>query len=93
MPYVFDETYLLNMEIPKNYTVEEMPKSSKVNFNEGDGFFEYIVSKSDDNILLRSRVVLKKANYTAEEYNTLREFFSYVVKKHSEQIVFKKKKK
>jgi Transglutaminase-like superfamily. len=92
MPYTFDETYVLSMEVPKNYTVEEIPKSVRVNYNEDEGFFEYMINKSGDQIMLRSRVVMKKANFAPEEYNSLRDFFAYVVKKHSEQIVFKKKK-
>ena len=92
MPYTFDETYLLTMEIPKNYVVDEVPKSTKVAFNDTEGFFEYIISKSDEQLMLRSRVVLKKANFTPEDYNSLREFFAYVIKKHGEQIVLKKKK-
>jgi hypothetical protein len=91
MPYTFDETYVLHMEIPKNYKVEETPKSSKVSFNDDEGLFEYIIQKSDSQILLRSRIMMKKANFAPEEYNDLREFFGHVVKKHSEQIVFKKK--
>jgi hypothetical protein len=34
---------------------------------------------------------LRKANFEPEYYQTLREFFIYVVNKHSEQIVLKKK--
>jgi hypothetical protein len=92
MPYTFDETYLLTMEVPKNYIVDEVPKSTRVNFNDDEGYFEYLVNKSDDQVLLRSRVVMKRANFQPEDYNSLRDFFTYVVKKHSEQIVFKKKK-
>jgi len=35
---------------------------------------------------------MKKAYFDPDEYNTLRDFFAYIVKKQSEQIVFKKKK-
>ncbi|MEJ7740013.1 MAG: transglutaminase domain-containing protein [Chitinophagaceae bacterium] len=90
MPYAFDETFVLNMEIPKDYTVEELPRSAKVSFNENEGSFEYMIAKQNDRVQLRSRVVLKKAYFTPEEYASLREFYGYVVKKHSEQIVFKK---
>ncbi|MDB5223964.1 MAG: hypothetical protein JWN83_2631 [Chitinophagaceae bacterium] len=92
MPYTFDETYILTMEVPKNYTVEEIPKSAKVNFNGGEGYFEYMISKSEDQIQLRSRVIMKRTNFSSDEYNSLRDFFAYVVRKHSEQVVFKKKK-
>ena len=91
MPYTFDETYVLTMDVPKNYKVEETPKSARVTFNEGEGLFEYMIQKSEDKILLRSRILMKKANFAPDEYNSLREFFGHVVKKHSEQIVFKKK--
>lgn len=92
MPFTINETYILNMEIPAGFTVDEMPKSTKVSFNENEGMFEYIIAKTDTHLQLRSRVLLKKANFMPDEYNSLRDFFSYVVKKHSEQIVFKKKK-
>jgi hypothetical protein len=91
MPYTFDETYILNMEAPENYTVDELPKSAKVSFNDGDGYFEYLVAKNGNGVQMRSRIVMKKANFGADEYNSLRDFFGYVVKKQSEQIVLKKK--
>ena len=91
MPYLFDETYILNLSVPVGYTVEEIPKSAKVQFGEADGFFEYMIDKSGETIRLRSRLKLNRATYAPEEYNDLREFFSYVVKKHAEPIVLKKK--
>jgi len=93
MPYAFDELYVLNMELPTGYEVDELPKSARVLFNEGEGAFEYLISQSDETIMMRSRLTLKRANFLPEEYESLREFFGYVVKKHAEQIVLKKKKK
>lgn len=92
MPYAMDEMYILNMEIPAGYEVDEIPKSAKVAMNENEGFFEYLISKTPTSIMLRSRVKLNKANFLPEDYEGLRGFFDYVVKKHAEQIVFKKKK-
>ena len=92
MPYGFDETYIFNMEIPEGYVVDELPKSTKVTFNEDEGFFEYLIAADAGNVQFRSRVVLKKANFKPEDYATLRDFFAFIVKKQGEQIVFKKKK-
>ena len=92
MPFTSDETYLLNMEVPKGYMVDELPKSAKVGLNGKDGFFEYLIQKDDAGIQLRSRIRLNRANFSADEYNVLRDFYAYIVKKQSEQIVFKKKK-
>lgn len=92
MPYTFDETFILNMETPKNYVIDELPKSARVEFNGGEGLFEYLIGKNGSTgVQVRSRIVMKKANFLPEDYNSLREFFGYIVKKHSEQIVFKKK--
>lgn len=92
MPYAFDDVFLLNMEVPKGYVVDELPKSAKVNFNDTEGSFEYMISNTGSSIMLRSRVRLNKASFTNEDYENLRGFFDYIVKKHAEQIVFKKKK-
>jgi uncharacterized protein DUF3857/uncharacterized protein DUF3858/transglutaminase superfamily protein len=92
MPFTMDEVYTLNMEIPKGYVVDEVPKQARVTFNDNDGFFEYLLAKSDQGIQFRSRIKLNKANFKPEDYATLRDFFAFIVKKQSEQIVFKKKK-
>jgi hypothetical protein len=92
MPFAMDETYTLSMEIPNGYVVDELPKSARVSYNTDEGFFEYLIQKNDQQVQFRTRIKLKKANFTPEDYGTLREFFGYVVKKQQEQIVFKKKK-
>jgi hypothetical protein len=91
MPYAMDEVYVFNMEIPQGYMVEEIPKSARVSLNDNDGMFEYIVDKTEDHIRLMSHIKLSKATYLPEEYNPLREFVGYIVKKHAEQVVLKKK--
>jgi hypothetical protein len=90
MPYRRDDLYIFNMSIPEGYQVEEMPKSTRVMLNENQGMYEYLIGKSGNLIQLKARLVIGKATFPAEDYQTLREFFSYVVKKQSEQIVLKK---
>ena len=94
MPYAIDETYVFRMEAPEGYEVEELPKSARVNFDEeGTSFFEYIIASNNGVVSMRSRVKLLRTYYAPDEYEILREFFSQIVTKHNEQIVFKKKKK
>ena len=90
MPYRIDKTYLLNMDIPSGYQVEELPKSVRVNYNGNEGRFEYLIQKGETSLQLRVQIKLNKSFFTTDEYATLREFFASVVKKESEQIVFKK---
>jgi hypothetical protein len=91
MPWTMDELYTFNMEIPEGYTVEELPKSARVAYNENEGLFEYLIQNSAGSVQLRCRIKLNKATFSPEEYNTLRDFFAFIVKKQNEQIVFKKK--
>ncbi|HEX6846879.1 MAG TPA: transglutaminase domain-containing protein [Chitinophagaceae bacterium] len=93
MPYAFDEIFVLTLDVPKGYEVDELPKSIKVNLDEeGTSYFEYIIRNSNDLISFRSRIKLSRTYFLPEEYEILREFFNLVVNKQSEQIVFKKKK-
>jgi hypothetical protein len=85
-----NETYILNMEVPKGYKIEELPKSARVSLNENEGMFEYVIGETSGHIQLRCRVILNKANFDPEDYQTLRDFFAFIVKKQAEQIVFKK---
>jgi hypothetical protein len=92
MRYPVDETYFINMEIPEGYLIEEIPKSAKITLNEDEGSFEYIIQKDENRIQVRSRIKLKKAIFRSDDYQSLRDFFTAIIKKQSEQIVFKKKK-
>jgi hypothetical protein len=90
MPYCMDKTYILSMEIPKGYDVDELPKPARLTLNENEGMFEYIIEQGSGRIQLRCRIKLTKANFNTEDYETLRNFFAIVVEKESERIVFKK---
>jgi hypothetical protein len=93
MPYTMDETYNLSLIVPDGYEVDELPKQVAAKLNEeGDGYFEYLISQSGGIISMRSRVKLQRATFLPEEYESMREFFALVVSKHNEQIVLKKKK-
>jgi len=92
MPYTMDYAYTLQMEVPAGYVVDELPQSVVVKLNEAnEGIFEYRISQSGSNISFRTRVQIARAYFLPEEYDMLREFFNLIVKKHGEQIVFKKK--
>jgi len=83
---------VLNLDIPTGYELEELPKSAQVTLNDDEGTFQFLVGKNDNMIQFKSVIKLNKATFQPEDYNSLRDFFALVVKKQSEQIVFKKKK-
>jgi Domain of Unknown Function with PDB structure (DUF3857)/Transglutaminase-like superfamily len=92
MPFTISKTYQSEMEIPEGYIVDELPASIVVKFNDkADGVFEYKISKSSTRISFYTKLRINRTYFLPEEYDMLREFFNLVVKKQSEQIVFKKK--
>ena len=83
----------MNIAVPEGYMIDELPKSVRVKLDEkGSGYFEYLISQSDQVISMRSVVKFNRTLFLPDEYDALREFFNLIVKKHNEQIVFKKKK-
>ena len=46
MPYCIDETYILNMEVPAGYKVDELPKSARVSLNDNEGCLNILFSKA-----------------------------------------------
>jgi hypothetical protein len=92
MPFKMDELFVMRMEIPKGYAIEEMPKAARVLLGDGDGSYEYLFQVDDETIQFRSRLVLKQTFFLADAYQPLRDFYAAVMKKQGEVIVFKKKK-
>lgn len=91
MPFTQDEIISVTMEIPQGYIVDELPKQTILNFDEeGKSFFEYRIVQSKNTINFYNRIKLNKAFFPIEDYESLKEFFGFIVKKQSEQIVFKK---
>jgi len=91
MPFKLDELYIMRMEIPQGYQVEEMPKPVRVLLGD-DGSYEYLIQADDQAVQMRSRLILKRTFFPPYAYQPLREFFAAVMKKQGEMIVFKKKK-
>ena len=92
IPYKGSESYSIVLTIPAGYKVDEVPKSQVLLMDEkGSANFEYKVSRPSSNtISVQTRFVLNKTTFQPTEYETLREFFSQLVAKQSEQIVLKK---
>jgi len=90
IPYRIDQMYIFSMNVPDGYKVDDLPKSTRVMFNGDEGMFEYLISAENGLIQMRCRLKLEKATFQPDEYNSLRDFFGFVVKKQQEQIVLKK---
>lgn len=86
-----EETYIATFSIPKDYTVEDMPKPENISLPNDGGKFMFVCMDENGFLKITSKITLKRAIYTEEEYHSLREFYNRIVSKHAEQVVFKKK--
>lgn len=85
-----EETFMATYELPKGYSIEEIPKNLSLSLPENTGRFTYLVVVNENKLTVTSRILFRKAIYYAEEYPFLQEFFDKMVAKHNEQIVLKK---
>jgi len=92
MPYKISQQYTLNIQVPEGYRIEELPSSLSVKANgKGDAEFEYQVTAANDTIRIQYSLDIAKTVFKPEEYTGLRDFYTKMVAKLDEQVVFKKK--
>jgi len=90
MPFRIDNNYVLRMEIPKGYVVETLPRSARYTLEDGGGYYEYLIESDGQAINFRMRLQINRTNFPVSQYKGLREFYSLIIEKEKEQIVFKK---
>jgi uncharacterized protein DUF3858 len=90
MPFCEDYSYWLNMEIPRGYVVDELPKSQRVSLEDGSGVFEYRIESDGKTIHVYYHLNIKKTHFTVAEYLGLRDFFSLISTTEKQEIVFKR---
>jgi hypothetical protein len=89
--YPQQENYILTLQIPSEYQVEELPKNEKIVLPDGAGSFSVLAVQQDNKIQLTATYVLTKTLFVGEEYYLLKDFIAKIIAKQSEQIVLKKK--
>jgi len=90
-PYPFKEHYSLQLAIPRNYEIEEIPKSVHIYLRDRGATFKYVLTKKEHSLNLTSSISIKQAQYTPDEYYALKDFFDQIAAKFREQIVLKKR--
>ncbi|MEM6766361.1 MAG: DUF3857 domain-containing protein [Bacteroidota bacterium] len=86
-----EESYTLVLNIPEGYEVAELPKPTKVVTPDKSASFMYQAANMGKVIQLQAIFKIDKTLFLPEEYAGIKGFYDYVVKKHAEQIVLKRK--
>jgi hypothetical protein len=88
--YLINFVQIIDFIVPEGYTVEELPKGERMVLNDNDMSLTYRVVQSGNQVRLHYQYQLKKIQFLPTEYENLRDFFSKLIAKNSEQIVLKK---
>ncbi|WP_316820661.1 DUF3857 domain-containing protein [Pedobacter gandavensis] len=88
--YPTEENYRFNLEFPAGYQLDKLPKNEKIKMADDSAIFSYLTAMEGNTLQISSKISIKKAVYTAEEYKELQEFFKNIVRKQAEQVVLKK---
>lgn len=85
-----EEMYRISIEFPAGYQLEKLPKSEKINLGDESASFTFLTASEGNKLQISSKISIKKALYTPEEYKDLQNFFKNIVRKQAEQVVLKK---
>ena len=85
-----EHTYLIKVVLPKDYLVEELPKSTAFSLLQNSARFYYNVSQRDNTLFFTSQLTFNRVIFAPKEYQSLKEFYSLILSKQSEHIVLRK---
>jgi hypothetical protein len=90
LPYPFTDSYVFNLSLPENYTIESLPESSALKLEGGIGRFSYLSSVQDNKIHIVVRTIIRKDFIAPNQYSNFRTFFQQLEEKLNEPIVIKR---
>jgi transglutaminase-like putative cysteine protease len=88
--YPMEENCRVNIEYPKNYQLEKLPKNSKMILPGKEASFTFMYASEGNILTVSSKIQILKSVFTVEEYHMLRELFKNIVEKQAQHVVFKK---
>ena len=84
------EKYSFKITIPEGWTVAELPQSVNLRMEGGGGAFIYNITADGRDIRLDSEISLTTIRYLPEKYNSIRNFWSSIIRKQAEVVILKK---
>jgi len=90
LPYPVKMNYVVNLQLPAGYAVEELPEAAKIALPQEAGKISFSCSKANAQMVqLQLKMNLSKPQFTAEDYPSLRKFFDLAAEKTQLQLVLK----
>lgn len=85
--YPVQKSLIVNLKLPPNATVEELPQPTRFLMPDKSISVLYNVAQAGNNLQIMYRFKINKYILTEAEYPYLKQFFSALVEKHTESII------
>jgi hypothetical protein len=89
--YSFNKNYSINITIPDNYTILQLPKDKAIALPDKGGSFIYKTLKQNNKITIYSRININRRIFSKDEYFNLKEFYKQIINTEKSLINLKKK--
>jgi len=81
-------SYIINIEIPKNYKFEEFPEQKSLGLPESGGNLRFFIRQNNEtNLDVYCKLSFNKALYSSAYYPYLKEFFSEIIKVQTQSLI------
>jgi len=80
-------TAIVNITLPDNYKVVELPKPAKVVLPNNNASFIFSARQLGNTITLNHKLVIDKTMFVLDEYEYLKLFYNEIIKKEAEPVV------
>lgn len=93
MDYLDDKSYTFMLELPKEYVVDDYPKSAIYKMNDaGNMLFKniYNYDAATNTLLVKSSLQNAESTYPPEAYEAIRSFYGKILECQNQKIVIKK---
>ena len=89
--FPFIERKIINIELPDNYTLQEIPEAIKLVMTDNLGEYALNISQNENNIQVMSTFKLNRTLFPPSEYETIRSFYTEMLKRQNTPLVLIKK--
>lgn len=85
-----EAVYVMQLELPENMTLEELPESVSFALPDGKGRYALRFIDMNGNVQVVEQFSIKESIFTSEDYAALRNFFDLVIEQQQAMLVLRK---
>jgi hypothetical protein len=91
--YPIKEDYMVNITLPDNYKIEDLPANINQKLGKDDAFYAFNCTQTANTIQIKIQFQVNTLYFHFNRYKEIKAFFDTIAQKFNEQIVLRKKNK